>query len=74
MPQIRPGIVTKDDQGNIKCQPIFSRIVSLFAEHNDLKFAVPGYVITGQFDLFGYHILWRNLGLKNETLLSVISS
>ncbi|KAL9614786.1 MAG: hypothetical protein Q9167_000777 [Letrouitia subvulpina] len=43
--EIRPGLVTKDDQGRIKCRPIFSRVVSLFAEHNDLKFAVPGGLI-----------------------------
>lgn len=43
--EIRPGIVTKDDNGKIKCQPIFSHVVSLFAEHNDLKFAVPGGLI-----------------------------
>jgi translation initiation factor 2 subunit 3 len=27
------------------CKPIFSRIVTLFAEQNDLKFAVPGGLI-----------------------------
>ncbi|KAJ5542494.1 hypothetical protein N7535_004916 [Penicillium sp. DV-2018c] len=43
--EIRPGLVTKDEQGKIQCRPIFSRIVSLFAEHNDLKFAVPGGLI-----------------------------
>ncbi|KAK4697963.1 translation initiation factor 2 subunit 3, partial [Lecanoromycetidae sp. Uapishka_2] len=43
--EIRPGLVTKDDQGKIKCRPIFSRVISLFAEHNDLKFAVPGGLI-----------------------------
>jgi len=43
--EIRPGIVSKDEQGKIKCKPIFSRVVSLFAEHNDLKFAVPGGLI-----------------------------
>ncbi|WBW72909.1 translation initiation factor eIF2 gamma subunit [Schizosaccharomyces osmophilus] len=43
--EIRPGIVTKDEEGRIKCQPIFSRIVSLFAENNDLKIAVPGGLI-----------------------------
>jgi translation initiation factor 2 subunit 3 len=42
--EIRPGIVTRTDEG-IKCKPIFSRIVSLFAENNDLKFAVPGGLI-----------------------------
>ncbi|KAF2842840.1 eukaryotic translation initiation factor 2 subunit 3 [Patellaria atrata CBS 101060] len=43
--EIRPGIVSKDEQGQIKAKPIFSRVVSLFAEHNDLKFAVPGGLI-----------------------------
>lgn len=38
--QVRPGIVTKDQQGNIKCRPIFSRIVTLFAESNSLERAV----------------------------------
>lgn len=42
--EIRPGIVTRTDEG-IKCKPIFSRIVTLFAENNDLKFAVPGGLI-----------------------------
>lgn len=43
--EIRPGIVSKDSQGQVQCKPIFSRVVSLFAEHNDLKFAVPGGLI-----------------------------
>lgn len=43
--EIRPGIVSKDDQGKIQCKPIFSRVVSLFAENNHLKFAVPGGLI-----------------------------
>jgi translation initiation factor 2 subunit 3 len=43
--EVRPGIVTKDKSGNVKCIPIFSSIVSLYAEHNDLKFAVPGGLI-----------------------------
>ncbi|KTW31405.1 eukaryotic translation initiation factor 2 subunit gamma [Pneumocystis carinii B80] len=43
--EIRPGIVTKDSEGKFHCKPILSRIVSLFAEHNDLKFAVPGGLI-----------------------------
>jgi translation initiation factor 2 subunit 3 len=43
--EIRPGIVTKTEKGQIQCKPIFSRIVSLFAENNDLKFAVPGGLI-----------------------------
>ncbi|CAG8439440.1 2070_t:CDS:10 [Dentiscutata heterogama] len=43
--EVRPGILTKDNEGQIHFRPIFSRIVSLFAEHNDLKFAVPGGLI-----------------------------
>jgi len=43
--EVRPGIVTKDAQGKIQCIPIFSRVVSLFAEHNALQYAVPGGLI-----------------------------
>jgi translation initiation factor 2 subunit 3 len=43
--EIRPGIVTRDEKGNIKCTPIFSRIVSLNSENNELKYAVPGGLI-----------------------------
>ena len=43
--EVRPGIVSKDNEGNVKCVPILSRIISLFAEENDLKFAVPGGLI-----------------------------
>ncbi|KAI1169885.1 hypothetical protein F4777DRAFT_595817 [Nemania sp. FL0916] len=43
--EIRPGIVTRDDKGNLQCTPIFSRIVSLNSEANDLKYAVPGGLI-----------------------------
>lgn len=43
--EIRPGIVEKGDDGAVICKPIRSRIVTLFAENNDLKFAVPGGLI-----------------------------
>eukprot|EP00752_Nemacystus_decipiens_P009270 g8282.t1 len=43
--EVRPGIVTKDPEGNVRCEPIFSKILSLYAEQNDLKFAVPGGLI-----------------------------
>jgi len=43
--EVRPGIVSKDADGNVKCTPIFSRIISLFAEQNDLQYAVPGGLI-----------------------------
>lgn len=43
--EVRPGIITKDAEGRVKCLPIYSRIVSLFAEQNELQFAVPGGLI-----------------------------
>ncbi|KAG0584235.1 hypothetical protein M758_3G194200 [Ceratodon purpureus] len=43
--EVRPGITTKDENGGVKCTPIFSRIVSLFTEANELQFAVPGGLI-----------------------------
>mmetsp|Transcript_14087 Transcript_14087/g.19725 ORF Transcript_14087/g.19725 Transcript_14087/m.19725 type:complete len:474 (+) Transcript_14087:235-1656(+) len=47
--EVRPGIVTKkeDEEGNptMVCSPIYSRISSLYAEANDLQFAVPGGLI-----------------------------
>jgi hypothetical protein len=43
--EVRPGIVSKDAEGKLTCKPIFSRIMSLFAEQNDLQYAVPGGLI-----------------------------
>ena len=43
--EVRPGIVSKTSDGKIQCTPIRSRIVSLFAEHNELQYAVPGGLI-----------------------------
>eukprot|EP00879_Flechtneria_rotunda_P016725 GHRR01017504.1.p1 GENE.GHRR01017504.1~~GHRR01017504.1.p1 ORF type:complete len:409 (+),score=106.61 GHRR01017504.1:171-1397(+) len=43
--EVRPGIITKDNEGRVKCIPIYSRIVSLFAEQNELQYAVPGGLI-----------------------------
>uniref|UniRef100_A0A8I3P8M8 Eukaryotic translation initiation factor 2 subunit 3 n=1 Tax=Canis lupus familiaris TaxID=9615 RepID=A0A8I3P8M8_CANLF len=43
--EVRPGIVSKDSDGKLMCKPIFSKIVSLFAEHNDLQYAAPGGLI-----------------------------
>merc|ERR1712179_371765 len=43
--EIRPGLVSKDSEGKLTCQPIYSRTVSLFAEQNDLMYAVPGGLI-----------------------------
>jgi len=45
--EVRPGIVSKGDggDGTMKCCPIFSRVSSLYAESNDLQYAVPGGLI-----------------------------
>ncbi|XP_011872218.1 PREDICTED: eukaryotic translation initiation factor 2 subunit 3 [Vollenhovia emeryi] len=43
--EVRPGLVSKDSEGKLTCRPIFSRIVSLFAEQNELQYAVPGGLI-----------------------------
>ncbi|XP_060566707.1 eukaryotic translation initiation factor 2 subunit 3-like [Ruditapes philippinarum] len=43
--EVRPGMVSKDQEGKLTCKPIKSRIVSLFAEQNDLQYAVPGGLI-----------------------------
>jgi len=43
--EVRPGIITKDAEGRVKCIPIYSRVVSLFAEGNELQYAVPGGLI-----------------------------
>lgn len=43
--EIRPGIVMKDATGYKSITPIYSRIVSLRAENNDLIYAIPGGLI-----------------------------
>ena len=43
--EIRPGIVKKGPTGALRCQPILSKITSLFAEKNSLEYAVPGGLI-----------------------------
>jgi len=43
--EIRPGIITQDKEGKLQVQPIHSKVVSLYAEQNDLQYAVPGGLI-----------------------------
>mmetsp|Transcript_31690 Transcript_31690/g.79492 ORF Transcript_31690/g.79492 Transcript_31690/m.79492 type:complete len:479 (+) Transcript_31690:25-1461(+) len=43
--EVRPGIVSKDKDGNVHCVPILSKAVGLFAEQNSLQYAVPGGLI-----------------------------
>lgn len=49
--EFRPGIVSKGSEGKLMCKPVFSKIVSLFAEHNDLQHAAPGGFIGKSFPL-----------------------
>ena len=42
--EVLPGIVNKQD-GKMVCTPIYSQIKSLYAEKNDLQYAVPGGLI-----------------------------
>jgi translation initiation factor 2 subunit 3 len=62
--EVRPGIVSKDSEGKLMCKPIFSKIVSLFAEHNDLQYAAPGGLIGKNFLLIIFLALfffWRGM-------------
>lgn len=43
--EVRPGITSRNAEGKVQCTPIYSRIVSLYAEHNELQYAVPGGLI-----------------------------
>lgn len=43
--EVRPGIWKKDAAGKISCSPIYSKINSLYAEQNELQYAVPGGLI-----------------------------
>lgn len=51
--EVRPGLVSKDSEGKLTCRPIFSRIVSLYTEQNELQYAVPGGLI-GMFTIVYY--------------------
>ena len=43
--EVRPGLISKDEDGKTVCSPIFSKITSMYADQNDLQFAVPGGLI-----------------------------
>lgn len=43
--EVRPGIISKAKDGQLKCSPIISKVLSLYAESNDLQYAVPGGLI-----------------------------
>ncbi|KCV70839.1 eukaryotic translation initiation factor 2 subunit gamma [Fonticula alba] len=43
--EVRPGIIEREAGGSFVCRPIVSKVVSLFAESNELLRAVPGGLI-----------------------------
>lgn len=65
---MRPGMVSKDTEGKLICKPIFSKIVSLFAEHNDLQYAAPGGLIGENFILIDKHFSWLSPFLGENVL------
>ena len=62
--EVRPGIVSKTQDGKIQCIPIFSRIVSLFTEQNELQYAVPGGLIGRPFA--SYNNMLKNLVIASD--------
>lgn len=50
--EIRPGLVIKNSNtGEMRCRPLFSRVVSLCAEENQLLYAIPGGLIGAGLNL-----------------------
>lgn len=43
--EVRPGLISKDENGKTVCSPIFSKITSMHADQNELQYAVPGGLI-----------------------------
>ena len=43
--EVRPGIVSKKSDDQMKITPIQSKVITLYAEDNDLQYAVPGGLI-----------------------------
>jgi len=43
--EVRPGIISKDENNKTQCRPIRSKILSLNTEQNSLQYAVPGGLI-----------------------------
>ena len=59
--EVRPGIVSKDTEGKLTCKPIFSKIVSLFAEQNDLQYGVPGGLIGKSLGLDSVYLVGSSI-------------
>jgi translation initiation factor 2 subunit 3 len=53
--EIRPGRVEKNSNtGALSCTPLFSRVISLLAENNQLLYAIPGGLIGAGLNLDPY--------------------
>lgn len=59
--EVRPGVVTRDASGKFSCRPIKSKVLSLYAEQNDLQYAAPGGLI-GKLITFKIPLLVKFLG------------
>jgi len=66
--------VTKDAEGRAACIPIYSRIITLLAEQNDLQYAVPGGLIGVGTTVSPPHIITLLKLLVRMTLLSQSSA
>uniref|UniRef100_A0A2K5J0X1 protein-synthesizing GTPase n=1 Tax=Colobus angolensis palliatus TaxID=336983 RepID=A0A2K5J0X1_COLAP len=66
--EVRSGIVSKDSEGKLTCKPIFSKIVSLFGKHNDLRYSAPGS-LSGVGTKIDPTLCWadRMVGTLHET-------
>ena len=49
--EIRPGLIFKDDEDNLLCQPFITRISSLQCDQNQMAFAVSGGLVAVGTDL-----------------------
>ena len=43
--EIRPGLIENKGNGSVRCKPIYSEVISLFTEQNELSYAIPGGLI-----------------------------
>lgn len=66
--EVRPGIITKDAEGRVKCIPVFSRVVSLFAEQ------VGSRAWLGGWDGMGWDGMQNTLISRNRGCSLTLSS
>lgn len=43
--EVRPGLISKNEKGEAQCVPLYTKIVAMYAEENNLMYAVPGGLI-----------------------------